>query len=622
MKKNFSHQLVLNNSLLSQQQTYRTKYDDAIKIKEEVQEHQKDLLTEIKQLHDAILHLCPNKPLLEIERIGKPSTVVPPPLQPVKPASSPVPMLSSTPPPQMITNRTMSVPTAAALKMGVGFPLNNLRKDGTGRILSTQCVSNDELLNECGICKKCNDQHLLVKCDTCHKYYHLGCLNPPLTRHPKRSKLYAWQCSECDKSDDSAPENVIIPKGPRRSRIRYSKDGPIIPDSLRDSFGSDKSMSMSRKSDESHHKTMNGSELDTTTEDKSLTKDSAVLKLPEEAINEIFVDEIVPTTSTPIVDGKKDVKPQAKKRGRKPKTKVSPSDESSAPEDLSAKMPQPASAPSKELPIENQVNSYPLQNLTVAKFESPEPSLIITEVIKSPSDTQKSAKKGRPKKEKPSIAQISNKLQKKHQEMEPKAEVTLLDLTTKVECPLNQLQAFADIPNSIPYPTSNGEQPKIVDETEAIPVLPLPPSELIIRKSSPGEIMLNGAVLNGEGTTSSGHKHKKRKSHKRRHSNSPSSGDPQPGSKKHKHKRKRKNHDLEEAPHNSLDILRLPEQPRIKMKFCAKFVQAGDDKKIMWSLPNAEDGVRVDSFQSNSFVDQQNSAAVSFDSTSIIKQAH
>lgn len=62
---------------------------------------------------------------------------------------------------------------------------------------------------------------MLAKCDTCHLYYHLNCLNPPLTRLPKKSKLYGWQCSECDKSSDSEIEEV---KTPRRSRSRYSKD--------------------------------------------------------------------------------------------------------------------------------------------------------------------------------------------------------------------------------------------------------------------------------------------------------------------------------------------------------------------------------------------------------------
>ena len=49
-----------------------------------------------------------------------------------------------------------------------------------------------DLNNKCGICCKSNDQHLLAKCDTCEKYYHLGCLNPPLTRMPKKTKLMGW----------------------------------------------------------------------------------------------------------------------------------------------------------------------------------------------------------------------------------------------------------------------------------------------------------------------------------------------------------------------------------------------------------------------------------------------
>lgn len=77
------------------------------------------------------------------------------------------------------------------------------------------------MLNECGICRQRRDQHLLAKCDTCHLYYHLDCLNPPLSRLPKKSKQYGWQCSECDKTSDSEVEEV---KTPRRSRSRYSRD--------------------------------------------------------------------------------------------------------------------------------------------------------------------------------------------------------------------------------------------------------------------------------------------------------------------------------------------------------------------------------------------------------------
>ncbi len=59
-------------------------------------------------------------------------------------------------------------------------------------------------LKSCGICQKSHDQHLLAHCDTCQHHYHLGCLTPPLSRMPKKSKQYGWSCSECypDSSDD------------------------------------------------------------------------------------------------------------------------------------------------------------------------------------------------------------------------------------------------------------------------------------------------------------------------------------------------------------------------------------------------------------------------------------
>lgn len=136
----------------------------------------------------------------------------------------------------MPVSKPISVPTAAALKMGVGFPLTisgASASDYSNRVLSTQCPNKSDLLYECGICKRVNDQHLLAKCDTCRLHYHLGCLNPPLTRHPKKSKIYGWQCSECDEDN---PDGVVqLTSGPRKSRTKYSKDGTIVPvDSSRD----------------------------------------------------------------------------------------------------------------------------------------------------------------------------------------------------------------------------------------------------------------------------------------------------------------------------------------------------------------------------------------------------
>lgn len=177
-----------------------------------------DMIEKIDRLHYAIQALCPTKSLLSIDNIIRP---------PLK-TSTPKQAVNSVP-----ATRPM-VPTAAALKMGVGFPLKNLpgTNDDTNRILSTQCQNKTDLLYDCGICKRVNDQHLLAKCDTCHLHYHLGCLNPPLLRHPKKSKIYGWQCSECDEDNP----DVQLTSGPRKSRTKFnSKDGTIVPvDSSRD----------------------------------------------------------------------------------------------------------------------------------------------------------------------------------------------------------------------------------------------------------------------------------------------------------------------------------------------------------------------------------------------------
>ncbi|KAJ7391978.1 PHD finger protein 14 [Desmophyllum pertusum] len=63
-------------------------------------------------------------------------------------------------------------------------------------------------LHMCATCKTTENQHQLVQCDTCHHYYHLACVDPPLTRMPKRSATCLWQCSECDPSDDDEEMEV------------------------------------------------------------------------------------------------------------------------------------------------------------------------------------------------------------------------------------------------------------------------------------------------------------------------------------------------------------------------------------------------------------------------------
>lgn len=49
-----------------------------------------------------------------------------------------------------------------------------------------------KLNNKCYICDHYNDQHLLAKCDVCNLYYHLSCLDPPLSKIPKKTKICGW----------------------------------------------------------------------------------------------------------------------------------------------------------------------------------------------------------------------------------------------------------------------------------------------------------------------------------------------------------------------------------------------------------------------------------------------
>lgn len=78
-------------------------------------------------------------------------------------------------------------------------------------LMATPSSSMDTLkpslqLNTCDTCHESTDQHLLTLCDTCHKYYHLACLDPPLTKMPKKTRIQGWQCSACGESSSDEDE--------------------------------------------------------------------------------------------------------------------------------------------------------------------------------------------------------------------------------------------------------------------------------------------------------------------------------------------------------------------------------------------------------------------------------
>ncbi|EUB61630.1 PHD finger protein [Echinococcus granulosus] len=74
---------------------------------------------------------------------------------------------------------------------------------------------------QCSVCNGYRDQHLLTICDTCKKAFHIACLDPPLTRVPKQSKLFAWQCSMCTVAvvtpGDAVTVDVNAPRQLRRT---------------------------------------------------------------------------------------------------------------------------------------------------------------------------------------------------------------------------------------------------------------------------------------------------------------------------------------------------------------------------------------------------------------------
>lgn len=47
-------------------------------------------------------------------------------------------------------------------------------------------------LHRCVICHKSEKQHLIIQCDKCRKFYHLGCLDPPLTKKPRITSTCGW----------------------------------------------------------------------------------------------------------------------------------------------------------------------------------------------------------------------------------------------------------------------------------------------------------------------------------------------------------------------------------------------------------------------------------------------
>ncbi|XP_065568629.1 PHD finger protein 14-like isoform X2 [Artemia franciscana] len=95
-------------------------------------------------------------------------------------------------------------------------------------------------IKQCKVCSSGSDAHLMAQCDECLWYYHISCLNPPLTRLPKKSKMFGWRCSACDRispsrlspsrfvqDSDTEAGNVAPSRPKRRSAVVVPTEEPI-----------------------------------------------------------------------------------------------------------------------------------------------------------------------------------------------------------------------------------------------------------------------------------------------------------------------------------------------------------------------------------------------------------
>lgn len=108
------------------------------------------------------------------------------------------------------------------------------KKGGKSPAKNCKTTSKTSSTYGCGKCGTVKDQHLLALCDTCNSYFHIYCLDPPLTRVPKKTKFGGWQCSDCSEKDEEEQEEALEEQnmqaiqeaaedGPRRlrERIKY-----------------------------------------------------------------------------------------------------------------------------------------------------------------------------------------------------------------------------------------------------------------------------------------------------------------------------------------------------------------------------------------------------------------
>ncbi|XP_063216881.1 PHD finger protein 14 isoform X2 [Bacillus rossius redtenbacheri] len=181
MKRKLEELMDINQQMQDEQQSLRHKYDTLVKESAELGRVNASLKQVVGRYHATLRYVAPSKNLPDPDDLGK---------------------LPS--PPQQRTPH--------------GARHGSMRHKNDAGTIS---------LSECGICRQSRDPHLLAKCDTCHLYYHLGCLNPPLARMPKKTKLMGWQCSECDKESSGSDPECVDTEAPRKLRHNKEQEKPF-----------------------------------------------------------------------------------------------------------------------------------------------------------------------------------------------------------------------------------------------------------------------------------------------------------------------------------------------------------------------------------------------------------
>ncbi|CAL4061328.1 unnamed protein product, partial [Meganyctiphanes norvegica] len=201
MKTSLNSMLKEHEKLTIEELNMKDKYTRVEKDYESLKSENDSLLNKALELHDLLKGLA-GRPL------PLPSVVAAlhnPPTPPS--ASKPMPRANARP----------TLITKAAAKM-MANPYQQNASVGSGLNL-----------NHCCICQRTTDEHLMIECDTCSLYYHLACLDPPLTRMPKKTKQMGWQCSDCCKSSDSDKASEVDTAAPRRLRRNVKEPNKFSP---------------------------------------------------------------------------------------------------------------------------------------------------------------------------------------------------------------------------------------------------------------------------------------------------------------------------------------------------------------------------------------------------------